>query len=354
MLKRKWIALAMALTVSFTLSPVSLAVGWNSGATAVPTWQPEVVIPDETTIVTPSALYTYSDMVQDINMLKQTYPSYIKVKIIGQSEEGRDIPVLIVGNPNAKKKVLIQAAIHGREHMTACIAMAQIEYSLKYATTAFAKTTIAGAMKNVCFHIVPMVNPDGVTISQSGILNQEQYNMYLRDLALGNTTLSASEYARKWKANANGVDLNNNFDAKWDDCGVAGMPSYAGYPGESPEDQSESKALADYARKNKFSATLSYHSTGSIIYWQFGTNKTVNNKSKSLANAVKAVTGYSLVSATESAGGFKDWVQLKLKVPSVTIEIGTQSCPLPLSQYNGIWIRNKTMLAVVGNWVNGK
>src|SRR5699024_12821337 len=42
------------------------------------------------------------------------------------------------------------------------------------------------------------------------------------------------------------------------------------YKGQAPEDQEESKALAELTRQEKFQRTVSYHSSGEVIYWDFG------------------------------------------------------------------------------------
>ena len=68
-----------------------------------------------------------------------------------------------------------------------------------------------------------------------------------------------------------GVDLNRNFQAFWEEYqDLKGQPSREGYKGRAPEDQEESKALAELTRQEKFQRTVSYHSSGEVIYWDFG------------------------------------------------------------------------------------
>ena len=70
-------------------------------------------------VVAWDAAYTYDEMQADIGQLKQTYPHVLSVSTIGTSELGREVPVLRIGQENARYHVLFQGAIHGREHMTA-------------------------------------------------------------------------------------------------------------------------------------------------------------------------------------------------------------------------------------------
>ena len=68
-------------------------------------------------VVNPVDKYSYSQMVNDISALASRYPGTVTVKSIGKSADGRDIYDVIVGNPNASKKILFQGAIHAREYI---------------------------------------------------------------------------------------------------------------------------------------------------------------------------------------------------------------------------------------------
>ncbi len=59
-------------------------------------------------VVNPVDKYSYSQMANDISALASRYPGTVTVKSIGKSADGRDIYDVIVGNPNASKKILFQ------------------------------------------------------------------------------------------------------------------------------------------------------------------------------------------------------------------------------------------------------
>lgn len=293
--------------------------------------------------VTPTNLYTYDQMVADLNTLKKQHPNTVTVSSIGTSELGRDIPVIVIGNINAQHQVLLQGAIHGREHLTAWLLMAMADYWLDHGIVGYG---------DVCYHIIPMTNPDGVTISQTQSLSNTQYQIYLRDKRNGYTVLGKKTYASTWKANSQGVDINRNFPSGWKSIGYRNSPSSELYRGKTPFSTAEAAALRDYTMKYSFDATISYHASGSIIYYEYGKKEPVNTQSKSLAQAVNQVSGYSLVNSVGIDGaGYKDWVMDELGIPSITIEIGVNDAPLALGEIYSIFARNQYTLPAVARWL---
>ncbi len=91
---------------------------------------------------------------------------------------------------------------------------------------------------------------------------------------------------------------------------------------------------------------------GSVIYWQYGNNKVVNNKNNDLALKWAMVSGYTLGEPSPtSTAGLKDYVVDKLGIPSLTVEFGTTECPLQLREFDNIWARNRDMLLTSALWV---
>ena len=258
--------------------------------------------------------YTYEMMVTDLSEMQQKHPDLVKLDAIGSSEWGTDIPVIRVGSEDAEYHVLIQASIHGCEHISTWVVMAMLDYWLGNGMDDYS---------DVCYHVIPMANPDGVHTSQTRTLSEEQYQIYLADRAAGYTDLSAGEYAANWKANGTGVDLNRNFPSGWEQITYRAEPSFMLYAGLEPFCSSEAAALRDYTLSYEFDVTLSYHTAGSIIYFEYGKDAAVNARCESLGRAVKKVNGYPLIDSSETDGaGYKDWVIDELKLPSLTIELG--------------------------------
>lgn len=305
-------------------------------------------------VVSVSEKYTYDQMSNDIRSLSSRYGSLMKTNIIGTSLDGRNLYEVVVGNPNAGKHVLIHAGIHAREYMTPLLVMKQMEYALAfYSTGSYEGRQLSQMFDQVAIHFVPMVNPDGISLSQRGIgairseqLRQAIQGCYASDVALGRTSAAFDRYLNYWKANGRGVDLNQNFPADWEQVNTAPAPSYATFRGTSALSEPESQALANLVQSRSWAATISYHSMGNIIYWDYQNNK-VTEQSRVLADMVSGKTGYRLAGSS-GHGGFKDWVQINdSPAPSLTLEVGSVACPMPVSEFTDVWNRNSQVWAVV-------
>ncbi len=294
-------------------------------------------------VVSPTTKYTYQQMQADMAALQALHPNLVQISSIGKSEEGRDIPVMIVGNANAVYHVLIQGAMHGREHFTAWLAMAIADQGLKQ-----------NLLGNVCYHIIPMSNPDGVTISQTATLNDVQKEIYQKDLASGYTYQNnSSNYAIQWKANGLGVDLNRNFSSGWENSLEHSHPSAQKFRGTAPFSAAEARALADYTQSRQFDATISLHSHGSVLYYQYGKRQPVNDQSYTLAKAVSQVTGYTPISYDGTTGaGYKDWAMDFLGIPSLTVEIGSTTTPLEQRDSYNTFDRFQNFFPAISQWLH--
>ena len=289
--------------------------------------------------------YSYERMLQDMDTMVEEHPELVRRASIGTSELGRDIPVLLVGSEDAEHQVLLQGAIHGREHMTAWLLMALTDYWLERG--------MEQLTDDICFHIIPMSNPDGVVLSQTGNVTGEAAKIYAADLAQGNGRGDLREYAARWKANGLGIDLNRNFPAQWDGISEHRTgPSAELYKGDAPFCAAESRALRDYTLSGDFDATVSYHASGCTIYYEFGDREPVNSQSLSLGRAVEAVSGYTLTDSAElTGGGYKDWVMESLGIPSLTVEIGCDAAPLDEAELYATFARNCGVFHAIRRWL---
>lgn len=284
-------------------------------------------------------------MQSDLAALAQKFPDQLTLSSIGKSENGADLTLAVMGNPNAAKKVFLQSTMHAREFIVTQLTLAQIDYMLHHQSERLPNSTltIGELLDRVCFHIVPMSNPDGVEIVQTNKVPDELSH------------LISADKAAIWKANGKGVDLNANFDADWDQYGSSKTkPSHMGFKGTAPECAAEAKALADYLRANDFDLILSYHTSGSVIYWSYGGDEcqAVNDLNYDLSRRLSVVSAFSINGQPgTSTAGLKDWAIQALKTPSLTIEFGAGISPLLLREFDQIWVRGRDMLSVCGEWV---
>ncbi len=190
--------------------------------------------------------------------------------------------------------------------------------------------------------VVPCLNPDGVELVINGIESAKERKDFVARISKGDLS--------DWQANANGIDLNHNFDAGFNELkrleiksGIIG-PSPRRYGGEYPFSEPETKALSSVCRLFGIQTAYAFHSQGEEIFYQYGKN--TPPRSRLMAELLSQSSGYRL-SAQEglaSHGGFKDWFIGKLSRPAFTIEIGKGKNPLPITDLESIYTRLEDML----------
>lgn len=282
-------------------------------------------------------LYTYREMEEDINILKEKYPDYFTYKIAGRSYDGRNIYIICLGNKNAEKEVLIQSTIHGREYMNSAICMAQLEYYLNNWNAMFdGKYTYGELFNKTCVYIMPMLNPDGVAISQFGYnsIKNEKLRNALKEM-------SGIENYKRWKSNARGVDLNRNFSTFWSKDGEIGSSFYSG---RKPDSERETRIIKKIINKHDFEFVISYHSMGNRVYWDIGQSGEIYNATYKLARKISNITGYPLGEKSEPEGLSYNWTIYEKNIPEIIIENGFGVCPLPVTEYKKTWKVNKELI----------
>lgn len=299
-------------------------------------------------------LYSYIDMKKDLQSLSIYYPDYLTVKSIGTTSDNRNIYCAILGNPDAKKHIILQGSMHAREYINSQLLMAQLEYYLSlYESGSYNKVSYQQLFDEVCVHIMPMTNPDGVTLSQYGLKGIND-----KALVAALKKMQRSEYYSRWKANARGVDLNRNFPYRWSENSSVKKRGSMNYPGTSSQTEKETKAIMAYTKSiSGLRAALSYHSMGNAIYWDYGQKGKLRKQCKQLVDLVKQKTGYSLITLSSkyiSYGGYSDWVVGDLGIPAITIETGIVYAPVSHNQFKTIWKQNKEVIPAVAMQVRGK
>ncbi|MCX4285780.1 MAG: M14 family zinc carboxypeptidase [Clostridia bacterium] len=272
-------------------------------------------------------MFYYKDLLIE---MQQFCKRGVETGIVGESELKQQIPYVFVGNKNGNY-MIIQAAIHAREHLTALVTVCMAKYLVKHP-----ELNINGGI-----YFIPMSNPDGVRLCQEGI-------GFIKDEERRNNLISINGGAdfSLWKANADGVDINVNFDANWGEGAQNEFhESPQNYVGKEPFSAAESRALAEFTQRIKPVVTLSYHLKGEEIYWEFGQTSHRRFRDKRYAQAIAKYTGYAVKEIRGSVGGYKDWCVQKLGIPSFTIEVGNDkySHPFPYEQLGVIVEQNKDL-----------
>ena len=121
-------------------------------------------------------------------------------------------------------------------------------------------------------------------------------------------------------------------------------PAPRDFVGEGPLTQPEALALYDFTQAHNFGLTISYHTQGKEIYWNF---QNINPpKGYEIGQEFAKISGYALteVPYNSSFAGYKDWFIQNYNKPSYTIEAGIGENPLPISQLEEIYNDNERIL----------
>ncbi len=286
--------------------------------------------------------YSYGDMKTDITQLCDKYDGLVDYKVIGKSADKRNIYDVILGNKKAKKTMLVIGTQHAREYMATVVIMNQIESYLQNYNGTVKGKKIATTLDKVCIHFVPMANPDGVTISQSGIskIKSKALRTKLKKLSKGRST-------RTWKANARGVDLNRNWGYKWKKQGKA---SDQGYSGPSKHSEPETKALVKLKKDLKSNGSLkgivNYHTMGNILFGACS-KKSIKATTKKMHALAKSMTGYGngdKLYGGSGIGNSREYDMYTIGIPSITLELGRKAAPGPISEFKAIFKKNKDLV----------
>jgi len=297
-------------------------------------------------IVPTDAPMTSETAVRSIEQIAAAYP-FVRIELLATTAFGRPIWAMSIGE--GPRQVLYSGAYHANEWITATVLL---KFAEDYTEAIQNGGTIAGQNARELFqyatiHIVPMVNPDGVDLV-TGVLQpgEEQY-----ERALG----FAREYPNipfpdGWKANLNGVDLNLQFPAGWLMAREIKFrqgytrPGPRDYVGRAPLNQIEAQTMYDYTQRIDPALVLAYHAQGQVIYWQYGGIEVPG--ARELAERFAALSGYELedVPFASSFAGYKDWFIQEFRRPGFTIEVGTGTNPLPISQFDEIYAHNQPIL----------
>ena len=241
-------------------------------------------------------------------------------------------------SPNsAKPRAMIMAAIHARELQTAEMAWRLIDHlTQNYGTDA----DVTHMMDTTEIWIIPVVNPDGREIVESGGNSPYMQRKNAND-TLGNCSVPPTS------SNHHGVDLNRNAStANWGGIGTSTNPCAQTYPGTGPASEPEQqgiealfrnlwpdqKGAAGSAAPDDATGTfITIHSFGELVLLPPGDGGLAPNNDQLRAYAFRMshYNGYETGTGPEilygTTGTTDDWVYFDLGVASVTYELSPSS-----------------------------
>jgi hypothetical protein len=246
--------------------------------------------------------HNYTEIVDTLLYLNNTYPTLVDVFSIGKSWLNRDIYSVRLTNENItrlKPKVFFVGYHHARELISA-------ELPLYFAVEATANygvnTTITHMLNYSEIYIIVALNVDGfAAVDQNkwqrknvhqfdedgdGLVDEdppddEDGDGYIEDL----WQWDGSQWVFvRWEGVdddgdglpnedwVGGVDLNRNYGYKWNASVDSGSPypKDEDYRGPSPFSEPETQALRDLALQHDFKYAISFHSGAEIIVYPWG------------------------------------------------------------------------------------
>ena len=300
----------------------------------------EIVVPFAFEVVPTDISFTYEVLSLCIEGIAARYPD-VRTGSFGHSVLGRELPRLTLGY--GPHRVFYNAAHHANEWITTPLLM---RFAERYAEAAVFDRNIGGRrareqMAAVTLIIAPMVDPDGVDLV-CGAFSPGSPE-WLR-AAMINTP--GIPFPSGWKANIEGVDLNLQYPALWERAREIKFaqgytkPGPRDYVGPEPLAAPEARAVYELSRAEDFDRTLSWHTQGEVIYWQFSDFRPAG--AEKLGLRLSEVSGYPLEPTPEGSAyaGYKDWFIQEYDRPGYTVEAGQGISPLPIRDFEEIWERN--------------
>ena len=276
---------------------------------------------------------------ETIAALTAAYPA-LESRDLTTTAFGRKVTALRIGSGG--RTTLFSAAHHANEWITATVLLKFAEELSQAIAQGGSLYGIPGRLfkANCTIFLVPMVDPDGVDLVTGAIPQGSIQWEQARRLADNYPDIP---FPDGWKANLLGVDLNLQYPAGWLQAREIKFsqgytrPGPRDYVGRAPLDQLESRAMADFTREIDPALILAFHTQGETIYWKYDDIQVPG--ARALGEEFARLSGYSLEDTPYESGfaGYKDWFIKTWRRPGFTIEAGSGTNPLPLSQFDSIY-----------------
>jgi len=231
--------------------------------------------------------------------LADTFPNMVTVTVMGQSYEGRDMPMMKIstGGSGTKKAIFVDGGIHAREWVSpATVTWMMSELVERY-------DDHPEFVDNLDWYFMPVINPDGYEYSHT------------------NDRL----WRKSRKPNGGGcygTDMNRNWGFHWNEGGSSSNRCSDTYHGGVAWSEIETQVVRDAMLSigTNTAAYLTYHSYGQYLFTPWGYTSDLPDDYNELyavgieaTNALTALYGtrYTVGSSTNllyiASGGSDDW-----------------------------------------------
>lgn len=222
-------------------------------------------------------------------------------EILGTSVDGRSIENYSFGTGDTH--VAFVGGIHGGYEWNSVL--------LAYKFIDYFTQNPQSIPKNLTIDIIPSANPDGIFK-----VTQKEGRFSPQDVTSENTSTGSG------RLNSNDVDLNRNFDCKWqpeskwrDTTVSAGTKAFS---------EPESQVIKSFVEKNKPASVVFFHSQSNAVYAS-ECSKGILPKTLDIMNAYSHASGYTPIDNFNSypiTGDAEGWLA-SIGIPAITVELQT-------------------------------
>lgn len=224
--------------------------------------------------------------------------------VIGTSVEGRKIESYTFESDDASAKHLVFAGgMHGGYEWNSVM--------LAYQFVDYLKENPKAIPSDITVTIIPSINPDAVFM-----VTKKEGRFSFADVTKDQKTLETARF------NANEVDLNRNFDCKWEEKSTWRSKEVSA--GSAPFSEPEAKAIRDFALDKKPDAFVFWHSQANAVYAS-ECEDGILPVTEDIMNAYAEASGYAPVKTFDSykiTGDSEGWLA-SIQIPAITVELKT-------------------------------
>ncbi|MHA1974664.1 MAG: M14 family zinc carboxypeptidase [Candidatus Hodarchaeales archaeon] len=352
-------------------------------------------------LIYPDQFHTPSELKEELDNIISQAPDLVDMFTIGSSIQGREIYCLKITNEQdhrPKANALIIAQHHSREQITV---EAALRFILRLINNYGLDANITEYVNNQDIYIIPTLNPDGLYYvlgngttlkpnewlrknlrtfddDKDGLFDEDpaedvngdgiisSYDVYLKDPGTKSWFFSY-DYLEGIDNDGDGlinedpvggVDLNRNYDYRWNDSsldtGASSDTRDETFPGTSPFSEPETQAYRDFVANRSFATAISLHSGINTTYFPWASqyayaeptlyfnirNDILNILPDRFASSIKNHGASSSSISYTSAGEWGDWMYAR------------QNCLVPMTfeifhtagsnQYSELIVENVT------------
>jgi predicted deacylase len=228
---------------------------------------------------------------------------FVSYKVIGTSVEGRKIEAYTYGSGD--KHIVFTGGMHGGYEWNSVL--------LAYQFMDYLNSNHGAVPNELTVTVIPAINPDGVYA-----VTGKEGRFTVADVTTNQKTLVSGRF------NAHDVDLNRNFDCKWQPKSIWQTTTTSA--GTAAFSEPETAAIRGFILKDNPVAVVFWHSQSNAVYAS-QCQKGILPETLNIMNTYAKASGYPAVKtfdAYATTGAADDWLA-SINIPAITVELKTHN-----------------------------